>query len=226
MRFILRFVVIVALLFILLLQNINVWYWWGLALLLWAIVAFSLVGISFVGKGVQVFGKRADGTMSVFSRIILLPYLLFAWGIWWVKLLFIREATCHEIVPNLFLGRRPRTEKELPSQTQMVVDLTSEFSESKTICTSCTYRCLPMPDGYIPHDKAAFSNLVDEIAAFSGCVYVHCAVGRGRSALVVAAVLLRRGVVKTPDAAIDFVTQKRPVVRLNAEQRRFLESFL
>jgi protein-tyrosine phosphatase len=66
---------------------------------------------------------------------------------------------------------------------------------------------------------------VDEIAAFPGRVYVHCAVGRGRSALVVAAVLLQRGVVKTPDEAREFLQAKRSVVRLNAEQRHFLAQY-
>ena len=41
--------------------------------------------------------------------------------------------------------------------------------------------------------EAELRALLDETAPRSGPVYVHCALGHGRSALVVAAVLRRRG---------------------------------
>jgi protein-tyrosine phosphatase len=226
MRFMFRFALIVILLLILLWQN---WYAlarsapWVIGLLLWMTLAFALVGCSF--KSIAIFGKQINGTMKLISCLILLPYLLFAWGVWWLKVIFAKEEIYHEIIPNLFLGRRPRNKKELPPNIEMVVDLTAEFAEDASVCQNRLYHCLPMCDGYIPECMTDFSKLIDEVATFSGRIYVHCAVGRGRSALVVAAVLLKRGVVQMPKEAHALMQEKRPVVRLNYEQLDYLVTY-
>jgi protein-tyrosine phosphatase len=227
MRYRLRFALIAFLLLILLWQKWSNWASsapWAIFLLIWTTFAFALVGVSFY-RFVAIFGKRSDGTVNPLRRLILLPYLIFAWGIWWLKVIFVKEEIYHEIVPDLFLGRRPRTQSELPPDTQMVIDLTSEFSEDASVPQNRLYRCLPMCDGYIPESMTEFSQLVDDIAAFPGRIYIHCAVGRGRSALVVAAVLIKRNVVQTPEEAHQFLREKRPVVRLNREQQDYLEAY-
>jgi protein-tyrosine phosphatase len=80
------------------------------------------------------------------------------------------------------------------------------------------YRCLPTLDASVT-DDAAFRELVESIAKSDQPVYIHCAVGYGRSASVVAAVLIARGIVPDVQAAEKFIRRIRPGVRLHARQR-------
>jgi protein-tyrosine phosphatase len=56
-------------------------------------------------------------------------------------------------------------------------------------------------------------------------VYVHCALGHGRSACVVIAYLLSVGSVRTFFAGTGVLRSLRPGVRLDPEQRRLLRRF-
>ncbi|MFM7100239.1 MAG: dual specificity protein phosphatase family protein, partial [Verrucomicrobiota bacterium] len=58
-----------------------------------------------------------------------------------------------------------------------------------------------------------------------GPVYVHCAAGRGRSALVVAAFLLAEQRVETVGEAVEFLQRIRPEVLLVDGQRARLEEY-
>ena len=63
-----------------------------------------------------------------------------------------------------------------------------------------------------------FKELVNEVARLPRPVYVHCAEGHGRSATVVAALLLLTEQVSTVEEAISNVRQARPGVGLNRQQ--------
>ena len=126
------------------------------------------------------------------------------------------EACWHEIIPGLFLGRRALG-GELPAGVELIVDLTAEFPEPRIVRSTVDYRCLPTLDAFVP-DLDRLRELVAEVAAFPGRVYVHCALGHGRSALVVAAVLLARGVAADPKTAVTMVRAARTSIRLNRVQ--------
>ena len=64
-----------------------------------------------------------------------------------------------------------------------------------------------------------FVALIDELQRFPGCIYVHCGAGRGRSAMVVAALLVLRGVATDAREAERQLRAIRPGVRLHAAQR-------
>jgi protein-tyrosine phosphatase len=53
-------------------------------------------------------------------------------------------------------------------------------------------------------------------------LYVHCAHGHGRSATLLAAILIADGQAKTADEAVAVMRQARPKVRLNKKQRAAL----
>lgn len=169
----------------------------------------------------RVFGKRRGGTLAWGSCVLLLPYLLFTWLLWYCQTRFSREAVCDEVAPGLWLGRRASA-KELPPDVTLVVDLTSEFSEPRAVRTGRAYLCLPTLDNAAPELKG-FRDIVQQVADWNGEVYVHCALGHGRSALAAAAVLMARGVADTPEEAISLVERARPGVRLNPIQQSFLE---
>jgi protein-tyrosine phosphatase len=56
-------------------------------------------------------------------------------------------------------------------------------------------------------------------------VFVHCALGHGRSAGVVAAHLLHVGRAATVGEALALVSERRPGVGLNGDQARALEEY-
>lgn len=192
-------------------------------LLVWSGLGFCAVGAAYALRRPRVFGKREDGTLAWGPCVLLLPYLLFTWLLWYCQTRFSREAVCDEVSPGLWLGRRAGAQ-ELPPGVTLVVDLTSEFSEPRAVRMDCAYLCLPTLDNAAP-DPAAFGDAVRKAAAWEGTVYIHCALGHGRSALLAAAVLMARGLAGNPEEAFARVKQARPGVRLNRSQWAFLKEW-
>jgi protein-tyrosine phosphatase len=183
------------------------------ALLVWSGFAWCVVAAGYAGAGPRVFGKRADGRIAAAHTAALLPFLAFMWSVWRVRAR--RGRFGHEIAPGLWLGRRPLG-GELPDSVTAVVDLTSEFPKSRDL-GSREYLCVPLLDATAP-DAATIARVVEWIGARSGAVYVHCAAGNGRSAIVVAAVVLARGLATDATSAVEFVRRARPSIRPNRAQ--------
>ena len=84
-----------------------------------------------------------------------------------------------------------------------------------------------MPDVTVPGPEVLTDAVawIDAQLADGRTVLVHCAKGRGRSATVLAAYLMReRGM--TFDEANDLLQSKRALVKLEARHRRVLESWI
>ncbi len=194
------------------------WY----LLSIWPAVSFGLVGAAYAGLGPGVFGKQPNGRMTWWKVLVMLPFLVFAWGVWHVARLVSREPACHEICPGLWLGRR-LLPKELPEQVRAVVDLTCEFPEPRAIARNTQYVCLPTLDTTAP-SRDDLVKLLESLKDLPGGIYVHCASGHGRSALVAAALLLVRGQAADAKQALGLVRKARPAVRLQPSQYRLLES--
>jgi protein-tyrosine phosphatase len=162
-------------------------YW----LLWWSGLSWVAAGCAYAGLEARVFGKRVDGEMAWSNVCLLLPYLTITWFLWHMQRLLTREPPHNEIAPDLWLGRRC-FDKELPLGIGLIVDLTAEFSEPKELRTGRSYRCVPVLDASVPSLKE-FQELIQAIATSPKPVYVHCALGHGRSATVVVAVIMARG---------------------------------
>jgi protein-tyrosine phosphatase len=187
---------------------------------LWGWLAFSFLAVcaAYFKAGPRLFGKRLDGSTALWALLLWLPYFLLTWGIWYLARLVKRKPHAHEIVPDLWLGAWPNTAKRLPPNTALIVDLTAEFPRKAKVGE---YLCLPTLDADAPTPEA-LQTAVAAIQASSGPVYVHCAAGHGRSATVVAAVLITRGLVRDVDDAEAQMQKIRPGVRLTPPQRRLL----
>ena len=197
----------------------------GLAwLLLWPALSFLLMAAAYAGQGPAVCGKRPDGGMAWWAVLLLFHYLLLTWAVWHLQRLLSREPACNEVVPGLWVGRRPLA-RELPPGTDLVVDLTAELPEPRGVVVGRSYVCLPTLDALAP-PLDSMRELVKRVAAWPGTALVHCAAGHGRSAVVVAAVLLARGLAASPKEAQQLVRKARPGVSLNRPQRRLLESLV
>lgn len=194
----------------------------GFALFLWLISTLSFLGISiaYALHRPELLGKQANGTIRLLTLLLWPTYYLLTWSIWFLARLFPRYPHSHEIVPGLWLGAWPNHQSRLPAGTTLVVDLTAEFPRR---IQSEHYLCLPTLDMEAPTQQQLLAGLA-AIQAASGTVYVHCAAGHGRSATVVAAVLLARGTVTTAAEAEAFLQRRRSGVKLTPPQRRLLES--
>lgn len=190
-------------------------------LLLWPAAASWTVAAAYLGLGPGVFGKRPDGTVAWPARLLLWPYLSAAWVLWRLHRLLGAGRCCDEVADGLWLGRRPYHD-ELPAGVSLVVDLTSEFAEPRAVLAKAAYRCLPTLDASAPPQRA-FLELVREVASWEGCVYVHCANGRGRSATAVAAVLMARGSADNVEQAMALLKKARPKTNLSRPQMRLLQ---
>lgn len=189
-------------------------------LLLWLGADFLIVAAAYATLGDRIFGKRSDGQLSTLSLIGLLPYLLFCWGIWHLQRLFVKEDCYNYVAPGLWMGRRCLV-GELPENISLIVDLTAEFPEPKALIEGKEYICLPTLDAHVP-DEDEFRDLVKKIAACEGNVYIHCAIGHGRSATVTAAVLIAKGLAKDAKEAEAMLKKARPWIKLNYTQRELL----
>lgn len=187
-------------------------------LLAWPAFSVLFVGLGYLGLGPRVFGKRAeDGRLNGWNIALILPYFAVAWTLWQLKSRFGREPAWHEVAPGVRLGRRPLNLAELPPDTRCIVDLTSEFPRVLAD-GEVRYLCLPTLDTDVASDLE-LAALVDAIAQEEGPLFVHCAMGHGRSATVAAALLIRRGACATVDEAVAQLVRARPGVRLHAVQR-------
>lgn len=192
-------------------------------LVAWSGVSWLLAGCSYAFLGPKPFGKRADGTLAGGNVVLLLPFLLLTWLLWHLQIALTREPHHVEVVPGIWLGRRCYAH-ELPPNIRTVVDLTAEFAETKTVRAGRSYLCLPTLDASIPSQQA-FGALIEDIIRCEAPVYIHCALGHGRSAMVAVAVLAAQGTSDTPEEAEKRLKQARSGIGINAAQRNLLNQW-
>lgn len=191
-----------------------------------ASLACALVAAGYAGAGPRVYGKSArHGRIPLASRLALLPvHALNALAFRLVRAIS-SERPCDEVLPGVFLGRRlVRGDEAILRETgaRAVLDLTSEFDEAR-FATALQYRCLPVLDDAAP-SAAQLAEGVAWLAAAPRPVYVHCALGHGRSATFVAALALATGAAADAAAAEALLRAKRRGVRLAPSQRAALVS--
>ena len=126
----------------------------------------------------------------------------------------------------VFLGCRLRNRDESRSdnnlQIDSVLDLTSEFNEVAAL-RRLPYCCIPLLDTNAPSPaqlKCGVGWIIDN--AQRGNVYVHCALGHGRSATFVVAYLMTTQH-QTFDEALQIVQRLRRGIQLSKAQHRVLE---
>jgi protein-tyrosine phosphatase len=193
------------------------------ALLVWLGLDFLIVSAGYLRLGPALLGKRADGSVTAASLALLAPYRLLNEGVWQLQRWLSRQPPAHEIAPGLWLGRRPRP-VELSREVTLVVDLAAEFPCVPSRYGRREYHSLPCLDTAAP-ELDAFCAAVRRIVIHDGATYVHCALGHGRSATLVAAVLLELGLATDPDDAVNRIRLLRPGVALSPAQRVLLHQF-
>ena len=195
------------------------WPWKALAA--WTSLACFLVAGAYALNRPEVFGKR-DGALSRWRMLPTLPYLIAFWiSCAWMRLKR-RYPTLHEVAPGLYVSGRLRG-SDLSADVELVLDLTCEFSEPPELRRLPGYRSVLALDGHSPPDADRFLSILAEVESCRGGVLVHCESGIGRAPAAAALVLVQRGVVDSPRAAIELIRKTRPMVRPSRSDYDFME---
>jgi len=195
----------------------------GLAGLLlgWTALSCALAARAYAGNRPDLYGKR-EGRLRAWRLIPLLPFLV----AFWIGCRLIRQVRhlpdLDRVAPGLYVGGRIRP-SELPPDVQLIVDLTSEYSEPRDLRRHPGYRCLPLLDGHVPPDEGALLALLEEMAATPGAVFVHCESGVGRAPTLAALLMIRRGVVPDAASAIELLAKQRPGIHPTRSDFAFME---
>ncbi|MEQ8821167.1 MAG: dual specificity protein phosphatase family protein [Sumerlaeia bacterium] len=206
--------------------------WVARLLLCWSAFAFFWLALAYAARRPGwLFKDPASGRLRWPSWLLLGPYHTLNFVLMETVVRFSRENPCDEIVPGLWLGRRlVARDRAMACERDWaaVLDCTAEFRE---------------PDFLHPGDGLRYLNLrildtgaptagdIEAAVRFlcerqqSGPLYVHCAAGHGRSATLVAAYLMRRGLAATMEDAEALIREKRPGARLHGNQRRALRAW-
>jgi hypothetical protein len=196
---------------------------WAVFLPLYTVMSFGLLAAAYAGAGPQLLLKRATGRRSVFGWLLFAPYFLLNAVTFSLYHLVSRDAAYVQVAPNLFFGRRLTARESEAAGWTSVLDLAGEFPAA---WVTARYRSIPVLDtAATTEDKlqAAVAWVAESVAV--GPVYVHCALGHGRSACVVIACLLSLGSVGTVAEGVRLLRSLRPGVRLHPPQLLLLRWF-
>jgi hypothetical protein len=199
--------------------------WWAL-LPGWIALALAIMAASYRWIGPRVYRKR-DGRIPLWIRVLLWPHVL---GLDVVRRWQFRrmKRAWDEICPGVILGRLLRENEAQHAIEQCrvtaVLDVSAEHAEAAA-CRALTYRNVPVLDLLPPSvaDLRAAAEFIAEHAP-SGCVYVHCGLGKARGAAAVAAFLIHSGRAPTASEACEIVLRARPRAKFSEQVRQHLEA--
>lgn len=194
---------------------------WVSLIMIWPITAFLVVAIGYLRGMAKILGKRSDGTIFVFTRILLLPFFALISAIWHLARICSTKPAIQEIATEILIGRR-LLNREVPANIQVVVDLTSEFVEPEKLRNVSHYISVPVLDALAPSGEE-FAAVVKRVAILPGTVFIHCAQGHGRTSMFASLLLITRQHAGNLDEALAKIQAIRPHAQPNRAQRRFLE---
>ena len=193
------------------------WMLW----LLWPASALLLVAMIYASLNEAAFQKGSDGRLSGAAWWLLAPYVAGAWisSRWWTR----AAPRADVVAPGLLLGRFPTRGEREALGVRSIVDLTAELPCD---ARGAGYRLVPQLDLVTPSDEQ-LETAADAIEAAmpKAPVLVCCALGFSRSALAVAAWLLRTGRAGNAAEAIARIRSARPAVVLHARHIERLREF-
>jgi hypothetical protein len=196
---------------------------WFVVLPIYVALSFTLLATAYSLTGPRLLFKRATGRRSAIGWLLFAPYFLLNALTFTMYRMLSREPAYVEVTANLFFGRRLSAREAEATGWVNVLDLAAEFPATRT---TAGYRSLPVLDATAPTEEELRSAVEWISAAIeSGPVYIHCALGHGRSACVVIAYLLSVGSVGTLSEGIRLLRSLRPGVRLHSSQLRLLRRY-
>jgi hypothetical protein len=197
---------------------------WGLALW-WPALSMAIVAGAYFGLYAGITQKNG-GRISGVARIVLAPWLAAQRA----SLIYYRghAAPWQVLSERVWIGRQ-LGEREAAAAVRLgvtaAVDLTGEFSEARAFL-AVPYLNLPILDLTAPTPDQIRA-AIDFINAHrdQGAVYVHCKIGYSRSATVLGAWLIDRGLAAAAEEAVAQIRTVRPSLVVRPEALAALRSF-
>ena len=195
-------------------------------------IAFSLIAVSsaYLLNYPSLFRKREDGSIPFYIRWIFVPFLLGSGLYNEYARRTDKVPPLQKIEPHLFLACRMSSQHvDLLNENNVdaILDVTAEFDGLDWTAYQEDYKYLNVP--VLDHTSPTSEQLVlainwlNQQISDNKNVVVHCALGRGRSVLVVAAYLLAKNPSLSVDDALRQINQIRQTARLNKRQLASLQ---
>jgi len=166
----------------------------------------------------MIMGKRPDGRISPVFLSINFPFLVIYWTVWLPRNIIFEKKPVNQISgTNISISCWPIWRVPL-KKYDFVIDVTSEMP--KWYHVGGKYVCLPNIDG-VPLDRIDLPGEIDQKMH----ILVHCAQGRGRSAIMTCMVLCRLGHASNGEEAFRMLKQARPKVSVSKMQMTQIAQF-
>jgi protein-tyrosine phosphatase len=187
------------------------WFGGPFLLLLWPATSLLIVSAAYFTARPGIFTKRR-GALHPAMTALLAPYLAAAWlnSRLWTR----HQPPAQEIAAGVWIGRIPKQGELEAIGIASIVDLTAELPFSPGSVSYCN---VPMLDLAVPTVRQ-LDAAVDAIERFTAQrpTLVCCALGYSRSAVAIAAWMVRSGHAASIEEAIGIIRSRRPRVALGA----------
>ncbi|MCF2947835.1 dual specificity protein phosphatase family protein [Paraglaciecola aquimarina] len=202
-------------------------------LLIWTGSSLFAVSIAYIFQAPQLFRKSSNGAIPFYIRWLFIPFL-FGTQLYnsWARRAD-KVPPIQEIDKNLFLACRlfPSDIDELKqNNVTAVLDVTAEFDGLDWSSTEqqLNYLNLPVLDHQSPTAEQLIhaANWIQTHLDNNQGVVVHCALGRGRSVLVLTAYLLMQAKHDSIQSALSRIKDIRKTAGLNKHQLKKLNKIV
>jgi len=198
----------------------------------WFSLSFLVVSCAYFFNQSLVFRKDAQGKIPFYIKLFFTPFLV----ITHLYNTFLRK---HDGVPsiqyvgnNLYIGDKV-TSSDLTVIAQKnikaILDVTAEFESLSwsLLDGKISYLNVPILDHSVPSDDQLRQAVIwiTNQQLHGGAVLVNCALGRGRSALVIAAYMLSISKERNISEILRDLKNIRTTINPNTRQRKQLEHF-
>lgn len=199
-------------------------------LAIWSAISLLLVSAAYAFNLAMIFRKRRNGRIPLYIKLFFVPFLLGA------QLINIRQRhkdkvpALQQVEKNLYLAcrlMRADIESLKAEGVRAVLDVTCEFDglDWSLQGEDFDYLNIPVLDHAVP-SHAQLNQAIRWIhrqVTQNRPVVVHCALGRGRSVMVMAAYMLSKNPSVDIEDVLEKIRHRRETAQLNARQLRVLQ---
>ncbi|WP_446010583.1 diacylglycerol kinase family protein [Candidatus Electrothrix sp.] len=206
-------------------------FWPGLCsvLCLWTALSLLCVSIAYFTNNPGIFRKKSNGRIPFCIKFAFIPFLLIIHSYNKIARDLDKVPSIQRISDNLFIGDRV-TPSDAPvlreKKILAMLDVTAEFEPLNWAASfeNISYLNIPVLDHAIPSEEELIQSIIwiKNQQTYKGPVLVNCALGRGRSALVIAAFLLSQTRNNDVTDVLEHLKILRKTIRLNKRQRKLL----
>lgn len=199
-------------------------------LLAWIAFSLGTVSFAYIFNYPALFRKREDGSIPFYIRWLFIPFLLGTGAYNHFARKYDKVPAIQKIDEHLFLACRlggKDIEHMKENGVTAILDVTAEFDglDWTAYKLDLAYLNLPVLDHTSPNEDQLNTaiNWIDQQIKSGRKVVVHCALGRGRSVLTMAAYLLARDNTLSVIDALNQIQSIRSTARLNKRQLKSLK---